>query len=277
MTIYKFIRKNISKKYRRVLDQWSYNRSRKDWVGEKLHCPTCSSSLNGFIHLKDICDGIFLNSVEMSGVTYPPSQFETFNFENFMCPICGSTDRGRLYAQYFKQRLAGSTEKIRVIHFAPDNGLREFLQRHPKVDYKTADLFVPNVDYCFDLRAMPEMPTDSLDCFICSHVLEHIIEDDLAMAELFRVLKPGGWGIMMVPIMMGLDKTHEDPTIVSKEARVKAYGVEDHVRMYSKTDYLAKLKQAGFKVQELGGEFFGEALFKSIGVSPTSVLYVVEK
>lgn len=128
MTIYKFIRKNISKKYRRVLDQWQYNRSRKDWVGENLECSTCGSSVKGFIHLKDVCDGIFLNSVEMSGVTYPPSQFETFNFENFMCPICGSTDRGRLYAQYFKQRLAESDKKIQVIHFAPDNGLREFLK-----------------------------------------------------------------------------------------------------------------------------------------------------
>jgi SAM-dependent methyltransferase len=277
MTIYKFIRKNISKKYRRYLDQWSYNRTRKDWVGDKLHCPTCKSSLKGFIHLNDICDGIFLNSVELDGITYPPSQFETFNYENYMCPICGSADRARLYAHYFNQRLADYSEKIQVIHFAPDSGLREFLQKNPKIDYKTADLFVPNVDFHLDLRAMPEIETNSLDCIICSHVLEHIIEDELAMAELYRVLKPGGWGIMMVPIMMGLETTHEDPTILSKEARVKAYGVEDHVRMYEKRDYLAKLRRAGFSVKELGNDYFGDGVLKSIGVSSTSVLYVVEK
>jgi len=277
MSLYKFVRKNISKRFRRKLDTFVYNLSQKQWEGEKLQCPTCHSRAKGFIHLGEVCGGIFLNSVEMGGVTYPPTQFETFNYENFMCPMCGSTDRGRLYALYFDKRLAYVNGAIDVIHFAPDNGLREYLQKQPKINYKTADLFVKNVDLCLDLRAMPEIQNDSLDCFICSHVLEHIIEDDLAVCELFRVLKPGGWGIMMVPIMMGLDATFEDDSIISKEARTKAFGVEDHVRMYARASFVAKLGRAGFSVLQLGQSFFGEGVFKSNGISPTSVLYVVEK
>jgi SAM-dependent methyltransferase len=49
-----------------------------------------------------------------------------------------------------------------------------------------------------DLRALP-VPDDSVDRVIASEVLEHIPDDATAMAEIFRVLKPGGRVAVTVP------------------------------------------------------------------------------
>lgn len=49
----------------------------------------------------------------------------------------------------------------------------------------------------------------SFDVIYCSHVLEHIHDDMKAMAEFFRVLRNGGWAILLVPIRA--DRTFEDP------------------------------------------------------------------
>src|SRR3990172_12855809 len=66
------------------------------------------------------------------------------------------------------------------------------------------------------------------------------------MRELFRVLKPGGWGILQVPILR--DKTFEDLSIVSPEDRERIFGQKDHVRIYGR-DYKDRLEEAGFTVR----------------------------
>lgn len=44
------------------------------------------------------------------------------------------------------------------------------------------------------------------------------------------------------------DKTFEDPTIVDPAERLKAFGLEDHVRQYGR-DYADRLRETGFQVQ----------------------------
>ena len=48
------------------------------------------------------------------------------------------------------------------------------------------------------------------DVIYCSHVLEHVPDDRLAMGELRRVLKRAGWAVLLVPITA--EQTIEDPT-----------------------------------------------------------------
>ena len=43
-------------------------------------------------------------------------------------------------------------------------------------------------------------PSNCFDLVICSHVLEHVREDRQAMAELFRVTRPGGLALLPVPV-----------------------------------------------------------------------------
>jgi SAM-dependent methyltransferase len=92
------------------------------------------------------------------------------------------------------------------------------------------------------------LPDDQFDCVICYHVLEHIPDDQKAMRELFRVLKPGGWAILQSPIDFNHDKTFEDPSIVSPDERERFFGQNDHVRIYGR-DYKDRLEKAGFVVK----------------------------
>jgi ubiquinone/menaquinone biosynthesis C-methylase UbiE len=108
-------------------------------------------------------------------------------------------------------------------------------------------------------------------------MIEHIEDDRQAMRELYRILKPGGWGIAMVPIQLDLEKTLEGLPISSEGERWKYYGQNDHVRMYAKQDFISRLQDAGFEVKQFGEDHFGKDVFLLHGLHPRSVLYVVEK
>jgi SAM-dependent methyltransferase len=90
-----------------------------------------------------------------------------------------------------------------------------------------------------------QYPDDCFDVIYCSHVLEHVPDDRAAIRELYRVLKPGGWAILQVPI--SADATFEDPTVTDPDARERLFGQDDHVRRYG-PDYADRLAAAGFLV-----------------------------
>ena len=70
------------------------------------------------------------------------------------------------------------------------------------------------------------------------------------MQELYRVMKPGGYGIFQIPQDLNRDVTFEDDTITDKAERAKIFGQYDHVRVYGK-DYFEKLRSIDFKVEEV--------------------------
>jgi hypothetical protein len=80
------------------------------------------------------------------------------------------------------------------------------------------------------------------------------------MSELRRVLRPGGWAVLQVPMSEVLTTTYEDPSISTDEGREQAFGQYDHVRIYAK-DYVDRLTNAGFNVETFDwtahGELFG--------------------
>ena len=70
------------------------------------------------------------------------------------------------------------------------------------------------------------------------------------MSELYRILKPGGWGIFQIPQDLSREKTFEDDTITDKVERAEIFGQYDHVRIYGR-DYFDKLRGIGFTVEEI--------------------------
>jgi len=66
---------------------------------------------------------------------------------------------------------------------------------------------VSQVDLLGSADAIPA-PDASFDCALCTSVLEHLEEPRAALAECWRVLKPGGTAIYTVPMYWHL---HEQP------------------------------------------------------------------
>jgi SAM-dependent methyltransferase len=243
--------------------------------GRTVQCPICGAGLRAF---KPI-GRTFLRNLEKHGFVHPVSAFETLNLNHYQCPGCGAIDRERLYAIYLERRLAelDPRRRHRFVDFAPSPALSSKLRKHPGLDYRTVDLFRADVDEHKDISDLRPWEKDTVDVFLCSHVLEHVPDDRRAMSELCRVLAPGGFGIVMVPLLEGVEDTHEDPAISSPEARCKYYCQGDHLRLYGRRDFAARLVAAGFRVQKLGIEFFGAETFRRHGIAENSVLYVVEK
>ncbi|HEX2076857.1 MAG TPA: methyltransferase domain-containing protein [Longimicrobium sp.] len=162
-----------------------------------------------------------------------------------MCPHCGALERHRLAWLYLQRRTdLFDGRPRRVLHVAPELCLEPRLRRRLRGGYLTADLDSPRAAARMDVTDIRH-PDESFDVIFCSHVLEHVPDDRRAMAEFFRVLRRGGWAILLVPITA--DATYEDPTVVDPAERLRLFGQEDHVRRYG-PDYVDRLRQAGFEV-----------------------------
>lgn len=134
-----------------------------------------------------------------------------------------------------------------MLHFAPD-ALERKLRTSPNLTYISTDLDSPEAMIHMDITDIP-FNDHTFDVILCSHVLEHVPNDRKAMSELYRILKPGGWAILLVPIDFDRDTTFEDPSVVDPKEREHLFGQHDHVRRYGR-DYLTRLEQAGFIVRQ---------------------------
>jgi predicted SAM-dependent methyltransferase len=142
-----------------------------------------------------------------------------------------------------------SARRFRILHVAPESCLRDELAARPNVDYLTGDLLRDDVDIKgLDLTAIP-FPDSSFDIVICAHVLEHILEDSVALREMHRVIAADGWALINGPSDPTLTNTYEDRTVTTREERLAHFGQEDHVRIYSQPDFIRRLQDAGFDVR----------------------------
>jgi len=133
-----------------------------------------------------------------------------------------------------------------MLHVAPERSLAKRFKK--TFEYISIDLDGSRAMEAGDITDL-RFPDNHFDCIICNHVLEHVPEDKKAMAELFRVLKPGGWASLQVPIKLESETTDEDPGANAAE-RERRFGQHDHVRVYG-LDYLKRLTTAGFEVKML--------------------------
>jgi SAM-dependent methyltransferase len=122
-----------------------------------------------------------------------------------------------------------------------------FLARHPK-SYTSTDYADESADLQLNIEKL-DLPDNAYDVVVCSHVLEHV-DDRVAIPELFRVVRPSGVLLAMVPLFEGCDVSFEDPAKTKTENdRILYFNQHDHVRAYGR-DFRERLHKAGFVVEE---------------------------
>jgi len=159
------------------------------------------------------------------------------------CPSCKSLERHRLLKLWADENLTQLQGRT-ILHFAPEGAVRSFIEP-VAANYITADIDPRNVDHEVDIENIA-FDDGFCDVVICSHVLEHV-DDRRALAELYRILRPGGLLLMMTPVNWAWDTTYENPSITSAQDRLLHFGQSDHVRYYG-ADIVGRIEKAGFDV-----------------------------
>ena len=211
------------------------------YAGNKVICPFCEKSFSRFRPT-----GAFERSFWRSTEGLKLLESPEINVANAQCPNCGSGERQRLLYFYLLKKLDFFNMKgIKVLDVAPDDFLFQKVFSRADIDYHSIDVSqARNPTEIMDITDL-RFEDNSFDAIICLHVLEHIPEDMKAMKELFRVLKPGGWAIVQVPIWAF--ETVEVPES-TKDQYLELYGHSDHVRRYG-FDYIDRLEKVGFDVK----------------------------
>lgn len=193
---------------------------------------------------------------------------------NAACPGCLSLERHRLlWAALNDLWKAGSIpSRGRMLHVAPEKCLQNYFKK--AFDYVSVDRVPSRVMAGVDITSLAFRDA-SFDAIVCNHVLEHVRRDRQALAELHRVLSPGGWASIQVP-MCG-EITQEDLSITDPEDRVRLYGQSDHVRLYG-SDFKNRLFDAGFELQILHkSELFSPKLLDQISVECEEEIWICRK
>ncbi|MFI3280738.1 MAG: class I SAM-dependent methyltransferase [Rikenellaceae bacterium] len=171
--------------------------------------------------------------------------------ENALCPSCLALERHRLLWLYLSRNTTLEKKCPTLLHIAPEVSLMRKFKKIYKgfiKRYLTADLESPLAYLHFDVQQIP-LEDNYADVIICNHLLEHVEDDQKAMRELHRVMKSGGWGVLLSPVEYDRQQTFEDDSITDPKERAKIFGQYDHRRIYG-LDYADRLRAAGFEVEE---------------------------
>ena len=222
-TIISFLIRNIPRKYLQLFSHWVLKMVSIFYRGNRVQCPVCEKKFRQFL------------------------PYGRKARSNALCPNCLSLERHRLMYLFLNRKTDFFSAPLKVLHVAPEICFIDRFESQKNLDYITADIESPLAKVKMDIHEIP-FEDETFDVAFCNHVMEHVADDHQAMSELYRVLKPGGWAIIQIPLFHPLPEiTYEDPSITSPKEREKAFGQNDHVRLYG-LDYPDRLTAVGFDV-----------------------------
>jgi len=229
-------RRALLRRYRRVLHR-----------GDAVECPLCGGRFRHFM--------------------------SAWNRAGAICWSCGAHERHRALWLVFEQRPELLRGPRSLLHFAPEWCLERRLRPLVGAGYTSSDLEPGKAERVLDLMGL-DVGDAAFDAVICSHVFEHVADDAVAIRELRRVLAPGGWAIVMVPLDLEREQTYEDPSKVTPEEREAAFWQHDHVRLYGR-DLPERLAAAGFDVETiLPAELVGPERAARHGLMPAERVFL---
>lgn len=243
---------------------------RARWWGTRHRCPVCGACVRRY--LPEGYPIPVLAELDVVGGEHR---------EERTCPICHANTRARLVWWYLESECRILERPVRILHLAPEFCIARRLAAAPGVSSFAGDRDPRRYAFAkgvvgLDATALPYGDA-RFDLVIANHVLEHVGDDWKALAEIRRVLRPGGFAILQVPVARRLAVTREDPAIVDPEEREAAYGQWDHLRLYG-LDYPSRLEKAGFEVRQFTAHARqGEAFLARWQVDPREVLYLATR
>jgi SAM-dependent methyltransferase len=165
------------------------------------------------------------------------------------CPRCNSFERHRVLWMWLRDR-SGLFERggVDLLHIAPEPVYEQKLRAMPNLRYVGGGLFPSGDQVRVDLTDIP-YPAGAFDTVLCNHVFDEIPDDRLALAEIHRVLHPGGRLITQTPVDKKRERTYEDPSLSPAERRA-VFQTADDVRIYG-LDFIDRLTEAGFDVERI--------------------------
>lgn len=196
-------------------------------------------------------------------------------FFNGKCPKCNSLPRTRLVPfslRYFNL----VAPDLKILHIAPNLNEYNYILRTFENLKQYDRLNIRNVSHINLVQDITKttLVSNSYDLAIVWHVLEHIVEDRKAAAEIHRILKPNGKLLMSVPIYpVGNSKTYEDPTIPYEDFE-KIHGHDDHCRSCG-TDYYERFEEVGFSTEVLNT--YSDEDKSKFGLSKNHVVWCFKK
>lgn len=171
------------------------------------YCLICNSNFNGF-EPAGLQNEIF-EKYHITGGGYR---------ENCICPFGESSDRERWLYYIVKNRTNIESLKGRILHFAPEKWISKLIKMNSNIDYYTGDINSENAMHVTDITDI-QYKDETFDYVISNHVMEHVLDEEKAVSEIKRVLKPSGKWIFSFPICKDIE-TYEDSSIVNLEDRL---------------------------------------------------------
>jgi hypothetical protein len=131
--------------------------------------------------------------------------------ESSICPQCGAIGRDR-WLFHCLTSTTTVTRRTRLLETSPRLGPSYKDAMSARVEYLASDYDqrAHKADIAIDLQKI-DLPDESLDVVLTSHVLEHVPDTAAALDELHRVLVPGGSLVLLVPVLQGVTAPPVEP------------------------------------------------------------------
>ncbi|HVQ96390.1 MAG TPA: class I SAM-dependent methyltransferase [Mycobacteriales bacterium] len=145
-----------------------------------------------------------------------------YHSEGALCPCCGSIARDRFLYWCWTHR-TDYRGKDRVLETSPrlNDRYRQVMRQRVQYTASDYDESAHRAMIKLDIQNI-ELPDASVDAVLTPHVLEHVPDTEKSLAELYRILAPGGHLFLEIPMPQGVtapppaDKPeyHGDNTLV---------------------------------------------------------------
>jgi SAM-dependent methyltransferase len=267
--INKFMKKLLLK-YKNAIQRRVLTKIAKISIGANYHCIMCGNDIQCFMPYRKGLSDVppLMRHLEIVGS----------DVENFSCPICACHDRERHLLMYLKA--SNSLEKMqgaKILHFAPEKNLIKIIQSTAPNEYILGDLYPTSLEIKkINLQAI-NYPNEYFDFVLANHVLEHVDNDSEALDEIYRVLRPGGYAILQTPFSNILQSTFSDPGINNEQARLHAYGQEDHQRLYGKNIFSTIQISGLTSLVKSHNQILDLINSKKMGVNPSEPFFLFKK